>query len=82
MLFVKNVFLPIGYVVFNVIHDKIQFVRVSDEVFVVSGLPFKGNSVLPCKFGYDFKSAYYRRQIFGLRAEPVVWHNDVVGLLR
>ena len=78
---VESVLLPLGHVVFNIIRDKIQFVHVSDEVFVVSGLPFKRELVLPRKFGdTDFKSAYHRCQIFRLWTESVVWHNDVVGL--
>lgn len=44
---IKSVLLPFSHVVFNVIHDEIQLVHVSDEVFVISRLPFKRNSVLP-----------------------------------
>ena len=58
---IKSVLIPIGHIVFNVTRDEIQFIHVSDNVFVVSGLPFKGNAVLPCEFGdTDFEPAYHR----------------------
>ena len=78
---IKSVLIPIGHIVFNVTRDEIQFIHVSDNVFVVSGLPFKGNAVLPCEFGdTDFEPAYHRCQIFRLGTKSVVWHNDVVSL--
>lgn len=78
---VESVLLPFGHIVFNVIRDKIQLVHVSDEVLVVSGLPFKRESVLPCEFGdTDFEPAYHRCEIFRLGTKSVVWHNDVVSL--
>ena len=68
----KSVLLPFGHIVFNVIRDEIQLVHVSDDVFVVTGLPFKRESVLQCEFGdSDFEAAYDRRQIFRLGTELV-----------
>ena len=67
------VLLPIGHIVLDVVRNEIQFVHVTDNVFVVSGLPFERQIVLTGKFSdTDFEPSDYRCQIFELRPESVV----------
>ena len=70
---VEFVLLPIGHIVLDVVRDETQFVHVSDNAFVVSGLPFERQIVLTGKFGdTDFEPPNHRCQIFGLRLESIV----------
>ena len=45
------VLLPIGHIVLDVVRNEIQFVHVTDNVFVVTGSPFERQIVLTGKFG-------------------------------